>query len=417
MGETYRYKALDSSGKLTSGELEAEDRVLAIETLRSGGLTLLQLEASTPASSTSQDSSTGFSFELFGVAPESIAFFTRQLAELTDAGLPILESLESLENLTPSPTLRRTIRAISHDVAAGQGLFQAFSRHEDIFSPLYLNMLKVAEATGELHRMLASLAEHLEFELETRGKLKAALTYPVFILVFCVLLVWGMISFLLPSFMPMWQNAKLDLHQYPITLALMKVAEFTNGSVLDDLLFLALAAGLVYGFRKLLDSPAGQQRRDSFVYHLPGLRAVVRLSLMTRVSHTLSVLLGMGMPLHTSLDLVAQTSGNTVVQAALSDVSLQVQKGGKLSAAFAESRVFPPLAVQMVGIAERTGDLTKTFTRLAAYYHGQLDAAIRAFLSLLEPFTMVVIGGVVFVFVLGVFLPIMGVVAAMQNNM
>lgn len=415
MAAKYRYKAVDPTGKVVSAEAEAEHRSDLVADLRKRGFTLLHLEEEGEVDVPEKEK-TATSFEPFGVSSASIAFFTRQLAELTDAGLPIIQTLDSLEKLTPSARFRAAIGRIIASIQAGRGVYESFAEHPDIFTPVYLSMLKVAEASGEMSQMLHKLADHLEFELDMRSKLKAVLTYPVFVLVFSILLVYAMVSWLLPGFEPLWQSAKLDMSAYPITVVLMKLSALTK-SPLDDILVFALVVGLFYGFRRLLALPEAQRAKDSLIYRTPGLRGIVRMGLMTRISHTLSTLLNVGMTLPKALELVADTAGNRIISDALHQVSRDVQQGKEVGKAFKETRVFPRLMVQMLEISARTGELGRTFERLTKYYQGRLENAIRAFSALIEPMTMVLIGGLVFIFVLGVFLPIMGVVAAMQSHM
>lgn len=259
------------------------------------------------------------------------------------------------------------------------------------------------------------MADYLEKDLEIKGQIRAALTYPTFVLIFSIILVYAMVAWLLPGFEPIWRQSGLDISRYPITSLLMWLGSFTK-SFWDELLLALVVGGLIWLLGAALRTPEVTRASHGFLLRLPVLGTFISLTIMSRLTHTLGALVETGMPMVKALELAAGTSGSIHVEEALQRVSTRVQQGVDLSQAFKESPLFPPLMVQMIALGERSGDLRGMLGRVADYYSGQLNRSIKSFSALIEPMTMVLVGAVVFTFVLGVFLPIMGVVGALQQS-
>ena len=410
----FAYTAVDSDGKMVKGELAAATREDVMYSLKEQGFTLLDLKAAEPADPSQTTRSTGPRFRIRGkMKPLVVATFTRQLAELTQAGVPIVEALESMMEFSTCEQFREVLSRVSADIQRGQGLAQALSAHPTVFSPIYINMVKVGEAGGNVVDMIHRLADYMDADLELRGKIRSALSYPIFTLVVSMILFYFMLNFIMPGFEPMWRDANLDMSQYPVTQFLLKLSNLTT-SIWDELLLLLVIAMIVYLFRAIPRTPEAARATDRFVYRLPVIGSFIELTVMTRISNTLSALISSGVPLAESLDMTAATAGRVTVEEALKKVSIAVQEGKEFSQAMRETKTFPPLMMQMVAMGEKSGDLSATLNRVAHYYQGQLDNGIKSFSSLLQPASMVLIGGLVLLFVIGVFLPIVGVASHIQ---
>ncbi|MCA9778029.1 MAG: type II secretion system F family protein, partial [Candidatus Eremiobacteraeota bacterium] len=393
----------------------AQGREEVILALREQGCTLLDLKAEEPASEqTSPSSSPGPRFRLRGrMKPQVVAVFTRQLSELIKAGIPIVEALESMLEFSTCERFREVLVEVSSDILRGHGLAESLSKHPKVFDKLYVNMVKVGEAGGTVGEMISKLADYMDADLELRGKIRSALSYPIFTLVISMILFYCMLNFILPGFQPMWAEAELDMDSYPITKALLFLSNLTS-SVWDELLLLIVVGGILYLFKAILRTPEAARATDRLVYKLPVIGSFIELTVMARISNTLATLISSGVPLAEALNLTAGTAGRIVVVEALQQVSARIQEGRDLSGAVRETKVFPPLMVQMIALGEKSGDLPSTLNRVALYYQGQLDNGIKSFSALLQPFSMLLIGGIVLLFVLGVFLPIMGVASHIQ---
>lgn len=410
----FAFKALDPSGEMVEGKRESASRQALILELQGEGYTLLSLEAlERPVYQEAEP--TEFHFR-GRVKPRVVVFFTRQLAELTTTGIPLLQALESLQKFSVSDKFRLVLNQISTDVAKGKGLDEAFASHPKVFSPLYLALVKAGMRSGTLSKMIGQLADYLERDQDLKDRIRSALSYPTFIFCFSVLLIYGMVAHLLPSFEPIWEQSGLNIADYPITNFLMKISHLTT-SFWDEALamvLLALAGGI---FFVIWQRPEAKSARNRWSYKIPVLGPFLQLTVMARVANTLGSLIDSGLTLVESLNLAAQTADSELYSDAISHIAKKVQEGESFAEAFENAGIFPPLMVQMVGIGEESGELSSTLPRLGRYYEGQLELGIKTMSSLVEPVTMVLVGGVVFAFVLGVFLPIMGVVGSLQSQL
>ncbi len=406
-------KYLSPEGRPTESEMEASDRDEVLGQCRSQNWVVLDLKVKDVAA---KKSSLRRGWEPFGIRAGVLAFFTRQLAELTEAGIPLVQTLETLQSFSTSGKMQDVIAAVIADISRGKGFAASLAAHPSVFNKIYISTVEVGEKTGNLAGMLNRLAEYQEKDEEVRSKLKSALTYPVFILVFCLVLTYGMVAYLLPGFTPMFTQSGLDLNKYPITQFLMFLSKLCT-SFWDELLVGLLLFGLVATYRKIVSSSHGRNVRDSFLFRMPIFGEFIQLSINARVSQTLGILHEAGIPIYQAIAVASEISGNAVVENALNDVRSKVESGKGLSVAMAEHEdAFPPLLVQMIAVGERTGDVGKMLKRVSRYYEGQLDTSIKGFSALVEPVMMLFVGGIVGLFVMGVFLPIMGVVTALQAH-
>lgn len=410
-----RYKAIDRSGKLIEADVQSKDRYELMSSLKQQGLTVVEmkeLENDLPATHAAKGG-----IELFGISQATVAFFTRQFAELIDSGIPLTDCLVALRNFTPSGQFANILDTILLDVQRGTTLHQAMAKHPDVFNHLYISLVEAGEASGNIQEMLNRLADYLEQEMDLRSKLKSAMTYPAFIMAFSLALVYGLVAYLLPTFEPMWQSSGLNINDYPVTVFLMWLSRMSR-SFWRELIFFSTLCGMYVGFRALLRKPDHGRAFDNILMKIPVLGNFVTLTSMTRVSSTLGTLIRSGTSLLRALELASGVAGNAVVRQALIDISTEVAEGKNLATCFQKRQdIFPPLMVQMISIGEVSGQLDKMLPRIARYYQSQLESAIKAFSSLIEPITMVVVGGVVFTFVIGVFLPIMGIVGALTQKL
>jgi type IV pilus assembly protein PilC len=409
---TFDYKLLTSDGGLDSGELEAETRGDAIKQLQNKG-TLLDLVM---RDSSSKDSGRKFPIlEFRKIRPQQLTFLFRQLGELVDAGMPLVSAIDSLQKFCGNQKARTMLEDVNRRIRSGESFSDAMSAQEGVFERITLAMIKVGERSGKLAEVLHKIADLMEAQLELRGKIRSALAYPFFVIVFSSLLCWGLVTFLLPQFEPIWTGAKLDLTQYPVTEMLLKISKITRSPVDDFFVFLFLViVSLV--FWRMTNSGQGRDAMGDILLRVPVLGNFLLLSSTAEAASTMAMLLNSGMPMTDVLDLASETASNPVIGKALAQTALSVREGNALSTSIDDTNVFPELFVQMVSVGETSADLPGLLERVCKYYKGQLDDSLKSLTALIEPVTMVFIGGIVFVFILGVFLPIMGIVGALSNQ-
>lgn len=401
----FQYKAMTEDGQFVTGEVEAKDRLTAIEKLADQKRTLFELS--------DPDGTLGFfnfpKIPLSGISPNTVAVSTRQLSEVLGAGMPLVESLGALVNSGTNQKMTEVWQEVIQSILKGQTLSHALAQHPKVFSQLYANLVKVGEATGRLHEMIGEAAGHLEREVEIRRQVRSALTYPVFILITCSVLCYALVSFLLPEFEPVWNQAGMDLSAYPLTEFLIALSRLTH-SFWDELLLALIVGGLGFGLHRMLSTADGARRAGKLLFSLPIIGGLAQVTVTARVANTLATLTEAGVSLPVAIKLTAEASGSLVVQDALTNVAGGVEQGKTLAQCLKGANIFPPLLIQMVGIGEQSGRLPDMLARIRVYYQRQLDDTVKTVSSLIEPVTMLVVGGVVGVFIMGVILPILGVV-------
>lgn len=413
---TFEYKALKPDGTVITGEVDSSSRAEAMSRLKGEGMTLLDLtpkETSSPTASNSLGLMPTLEFNR--IRPAQLAFLFRQLGELVDAGFPIVSAVESLQRFCGHDKTKKLLTDVASRIRAGQGFAEALAAQEGVFTRIQLALVKIGESSGTLDEVLRRTADLIEAQLELRGKIRSALTYPCFILIFSAVLCWSLVTFLLPVFEPIWKGSNVDLSHYPVTQFLIWVSHITRNPI-DELFLILLITGIATVFRRLSTTPEGQDTIGSFLLKIPLLGNYLQLSETAEISSTLSSLLESGVPLVSAVELTSETVGNAVIANALKNAAQNLRAGNDLSSSLDHSDTFPELFVQMVAVGESTGDLPAMLGKVARYYRRQLDDSLKSLTSLLEPMMMVLIGGVVFVFVLGVFLPIMGIVSALSGG-
>lgn len=408
----FEYKALDRGGAVVTGTIECASKGEVFIKLKADGLTLL--DVSTKGAVEKARTSLMPTIEWNKIRPGQIAFLFRQLGELIEAGLPVATAISSLERFCGHDKTKKLLTDVGRRVRSGQSFCEAMEAQVGIFSRVQLALMKIGEKSGTLDDVLCRIADLMEAQMELRGKIRSALMYPFFILGFSSLLCWGLVTFLLPTFIPIWEGSKVDLNDYPVTLMLIRLSKLMK-SFTDEAMLLLFLMGLVIVFRRLLATPEGQDALGKFVLKIPLLGSYLQLTATAEASSTMGRLLESGMPLLEALDLTAETASNPVIANALKLAAVDLRQGNDLSVAFDRMDVFPQLFVQMVAVGESTGNLPSMLGRVSTYYKRQLDDSLKGMTALIEPLMMVVIGGIVFVFILGVFLPVVGIVSNLSH--
>ncbi len=400
----YVYKGLTPQGRTVAGMLDADSPTGARLSLRRSGIfpTAIDEEtagqAQTTASSTPSAKSFGF---LERVPVQELALFTRQLATLTTAGLPLVEGLETLGEQVEHATLKRVLIHVRQQIREGRSLADALLAHPRVFSAIYVNMIRSGEESGALDAVLARLADYTEGQARLLRTVQSALTYPILM----VLVSSAILIFLLAYVVPQVTQVFSDTGQaLPLTTRIL----IGISSFLADhwwaLALLSACGGL--GFSRFLRTKQGRTWWDHLILRVPWVGRLVQKLNIARVSRTLGTLLASGVPILTSLGIVTQLVSNTLLRQALEEARLSVQEGESLAAPLKRSGVFPGLFLQMVAVGERSGELDNMLNRAAETYDEEVAAALARLTSILEPLTILVMGGVVLFIVLAILLPI-----------
>jgi type IV pilus assembly protein PilC len=402
----YRYRVMDSAGKSVTGEASAKNSELIVSELRSKGFTVMEVTEIEDKTVAPMVAIARARLKL-GLPKKDLMVFTRQLATTLAAGVPLLRILGVMRRRCRSRLMAALLDSLSGDLQRGLRFSDALAQHKAIFNDTYVNMARVGEASGNLPEVTARLALMIEKEVALQRKVKSAAAYPFFVSIFTMVLTYCLLVFLMPMFTPMFKGVNLDIaNDYPITHFLIQASEWAKD--VKAMGSLALAAWIVsLIFKAIVRTPGGAYARDLLLYNLPLFRKLVQESAAARFARTFGLLLQSGVPLLQALHLVGNAAGNLVITKAIEKVAREVSEGGKLSERLEQAELFPDLMIQMASIGEEAGSLPDMFDHVALYYEEEVDATVSSLTAVLEPAMMVMVGGLVCVFVLGLLLPIL----------
>jgi type IV pilus assembly protein PilC len=391
----YSYRALTAEGMLVDGHIHAPDSTVAHEQLRTRGL-LAQDLTELPAAGAQ-----GARTALKKVKPKSLQIFSRQFATMIDAGVNVVASLVILEEQTTDKYLKQVLEELRADVEGGMPLSKGMSRHPKVFNRLYISMVEAGESSGTLAEVLDRVAEQIEKEMQIKRRVRGAMMYPTVVLAFATLVLTGMLMFLVPVFAGLFEELGGELPM--LTQWVVAVSDLLKGYWF--IIFPLVGLG-VWGLRRWKKTDSGRQRWDAFKLRIPmQIGQVVRKVAMARFSRTLSTLVASGVDIIRSLEITGQTSGNWVVENALNEVRELVHEGVPMAEPLQENPVFPPMVSQMVKIGEETGELEHMLSKIADFYEDEVDAAIQALTSIIEPLMMILVGAMVGIIVIAMYLP------------
>lgn len=397
----FEYKGLTTQGKVVGGIIDAESPKTARSKLRQSGIYPTEVfEGGGSGSRTVTSRLRGFRLgERVGLLDLAVA--TRQLATLLAAKLPLMDALTALVDQIEHKELKKVVASIREQVREGGSLAGALNLHPKVFSDVYINMVNAGEASGTLDGMLLRLADFLEYQVKLRNRLVATFTYPVFMLIIGSMILFGLITFVVPKITVIFEEMNYAL---PLpTLFLIRVSNFLSSYWW--LLVLLILAGAV-AIERFMATPKGRAQSDRLMLRLPVLGRVVLLVALSRFTRTLSTLLVSGVPLLLALDVVKKVVHLSPLVEAIERARENVREGQSLAEPLRKSGLFPPLITHMIAIGEKTGELEPMLIKVSEVYDNEVDTTIGAFTALLEPVMILVMGTMVLFIVLAVLLPI-----------
>jgi type IV pilus assembly protein PilC len=396
----FTYKAVDAQGREVKGALNAPSELELEDRLREMGLTLVRARPETGVSL--------FSFER--ITRKDLISFTLHLSTVLSAGIPLLTGLRDMAEQTTKRRLRQVIEQIAEDVRAGASLSEALGRHPKVFSELYVNMVHAGEASGNVEGVLNELTAFLEWQDDLAASVTQALLYPIVILVAGVMLVFFLLSFVLPRFLDVFAKAKVQL---PLpTRILLGISGFFARYWL---LLLLLAAGLVVLVIRLKRTPRGAMLWDRFKLNLPIFGGLIRRVALSRFAHHMGTLLKAGIDITEALWVAERVIGNAVLAQIIRNALVRVREGEPLSRTLEQSGEFPPLIVRMFQIGERTSSLELTLSKVSEHYDKEVPVTIKRIFSIFEPVVIVFLGAVVVGIALSMFLPMYQMIRLMSR--
>ncbi len=395
---TYKFKAMDLAGATASGEVEAISTQDVVDQLKQRGLVVVDVA--------SKYRSRELNIDLFPhVKADQLAVASRQLSTMVNAGMPILRALSTLDAQSSNKLLKSSLAAVRGDVEAGSSLSDAMAKHPKVFDELYVSMVRAGETGGVLEEVLMRVADQVEKDAALRRQVRAAMIYPALTITFAIGIMLALVAFLIPVFVNVFK-------EFPGKLPALSqfMVNFSHALTHQWYLFLVVAVGGIGGFIAAKNSKQGKPYWDRAKLRFPmRIGEVVQKVAIARWSRTLSSLVSAGVPMIQALEITGHTGGNIVIEQAMDDVISSVKQGGTLSAPLKQSPVFPPMVPQMIAVGEETGALDTMLAKVADFYDDQVDAAIKALTSILEPVMIMVVGAIVGVIVISMYLPLFSV--------
>jgi type IV pilus assembly protein PilC len=426
----FNYVALDARGTESAGVVEAASPNEAISQLRQSGYFPTSVveegkggarkapakkaaKAATASTSSAKKSGGIVLFAKKTVKSKTLMTFTRQLATLIDAGLPLLRGLTVLAKQEKDPVLKTTINQLADSVQGGNTFSESLAQHPKIFNKLYINMVKAGELGGVLELVLNRLAEFQEKAQKIANKVKSAMAYPVIVLVIAVLIMWFLLVFIVPKFEQIFKDM---LGNKPLP-ELTQIVIGISRTVQDNFLtIIGSIVALVIVYNLFASSAAGRVIMDRVKLYVPMLGDLLRKSAISRFTRTLGTLVESGVPILQALTITKDTAGNAVISDAIIKVHDAVKEGESIVAPLEASGVFPPLVVSMIDVGEETGQLPAMLLKVADVYDDEVDNAVASLTSMLEPLMIVVLALIVGSIVIALFMPLISIIQEMQNQ-
>lgn len=389
----FNWEATNRSGEPRRGAMEAADVATVQSRLRNDGLTPVRVRKAPTEINLSFGS---------GVGPKDLQIFTRQLATMIDAGLPLVQCLDILANQTPNKIFAKTLAQVKTAVEQGATFSDSLRRHPKIFDDLFVNLVAAGEAGGILDAILERLAVYIEKAVKLKAQLKSALVYPIGILVVAL----GVIAVMLVKVIPTFEKMYQDFGNAELPAATQVVINISHGFTQRWYIPVGILAILFFGGGALRRTANGKVAFDTIMLRIPVIGGTLRKIVVARFTRTLGTLLAAGVPILDALDICARTAGNSVVMRGILRAREKISEGHDMAGPLTEARVFPPMVVQMIGVGEQTGAMETMLQKIADFYEEEVDSSVSAMTSLIEPIMMAFLGVVVGGLIIAMYLPI-----------
>ena len=423
---TFAYVAANSAGSTQKGTIEAASGEEAVQKIKSQGLfptSVLEQrkggEKKKAIKNQDKKKKKGFALSIGGVSTKMLTTFTRQMSTLQDAGLPLLRSLQILEDQQKPGKLKTVLGEVCESVSGGSTLSDAFAQHPKVFETLYVKMVAAGEIGGVLDVIMQRLAEFMEKGQRLKRRIIGAMIYPAVVISIAVLIVTGIMYFVIPKFQEIFNDFDVELPG--LTVWLIDASKWVAGQQPDQkvpgaLWVLASPFILFFGMKLIRKTDFGRAATDVIRTKIPVIGVLIKKTAIARFTRTLGTLVAASVPILEAILITRDTSGNYVFEKALTKVHDSVREGESFSKPLRDSKVCDALVVNMIDVGEETGDLDAMLMKIADNYEEEVDVAVASLLSLLEPFMVVILGGIVGTIVLALFLPLVAMIESVSGG-
>jgi type IV pilus assembly protein PilC len=400
----YVWVAETKRGRKLKGEIDAANEAIALNQLKKRNFSIKKLKPKP------KDIFENISFLKPKVTNKDLVVFTRQFSTMIDAGLPLVQGLTILAEQSENPTFKSILKEITKDVEGGSTLAEAMKKHGKIFDDLFVNLVAAGEVGGILDTILRRLATFIEKAERLKSKIKGAMTYPAVVVAIAIIVIAVILIFVIPVFEDMFKSFGSALPGP--TQVVVNMSRFMKG----NFHWVILGAGaLVYAFKRYRGTQKGRKQTDALFLKLPIFGDLLKKTAVARFTRTLGTMISSGVPILDALEIVAKTSGNVIIEEILYEVRGSIAEGQTIAEPLSENDIFPGMVIQMIAVGEATGALDSMLEKIADFYDEEVDAAVEALTSMLEPLLMLFLGGAIGGLVIAMYLPIFGMAAAMGN--
>jgi type IV pilus assembly protein PilC len=410
----YKYLAKNAKGKTQSGEIEAANEEVAKFSLKKQGLWVIHLRIlsvrTKAGSKLNKQKKQELNLFKKKIQLKDMVIFSRQFASMIEAGIAMLRVLTVLIDQTESEELAEYLKEIKNDVEQGIPLSESMTKFPDAFDRLYIAMVKAGEAGGVLDQVLNRLAGFLEARSKLTHKVQTAMTYPITVVIISSVVVWFMLTFILPKFSEIFAGTGGKLPAF--TQALIDVSNFIRSPWVIPVIVAVWF--IVQSIKQWYQTETGRYTLDNFMLKVPIFGDIIRKVAVARFTRTFGTLIQSGVPIITALEVVKESANNAVLEKVIVEVQKETEEGGEISTQLGKSEIFPPMVTQMVSIGEESGELENMLEKIADFYDTEVDNAVESLTSLMEPIFIVVLGGIVGAIVVAMYLPIFDVIKQIQ---
>lgn len=405
---SYAYTVRDASGVLRNGSSEAENPEVLARRLREQGFVIAEIKQSK-----GKKTSVGSILDnLQPIKATELSVMCRQFSTMVDAGVSMTRSLSVLSEQTGNARLRRILMEVQKDVEAGNSLSKSLGKYPSVFNNLFIGLVRAGEVGGVLEETMQRLSTFLEKDVELKRKVKSAMTYPTIVVCAAVLIVVGLSIFVVPKFIQLFKD--MGVKDFPaLTLGLMAFSDFLVTKWYMCIIICAIA---YVSFKSFIKTRFGTYAYDRFKLKVPVFGKLNHKVALARFSRTLGTLLVSGVPILQAMETVAGTVSNVIMSDAIMEARARIREGDRIGDPLIKSKLFPPMVVHMISIGEESGALDSMLAKIADFYEDEVDAALATLAASIEPVLIVFLGVVVFMIVLGIFMPMVALISSLTGE-
>ena len=408
---TYAYTVRDAAGTMRSGTSEAENPDVLAKRLREQGFMISQIKAA-------KSKKTGGNWfeDIQKIKLTDLSIFCRQFSTMIDAGVSLVRCLDVLSQQQSSPRFKRIIIDVQKEVEAGNTLSKALAKYPNVFSNLFIGLVRAGEVGGVLEETLQRLSTFLEKDVEMKRKIKSAMTYPTIVMSAAVIIVVGLCKFIVPTFLGLFEtmlpHGRADFPA--LTLGLVAISDFLTGP--KFFIVIAVVVAVTMAFKAFIKTNFGMHAWDRFKLKVPVFGKLNHKVALARFSRTLGTLLTSGVPILQALETVAGTVANSIISDAILEARARIREGDRIGDPLVKSKLFPPMVVQMISIGEESGSLDAMLSKIADFYEDEVDAALAALAVAIEPMLICFLGVAVLLIILGMFMPMIVLIQSLSGG-